>query len=83
MTDDDKIILGNEARQILGSKLVRDSFEAIERDAVERLIYSAPDDDVARYRLAERIKVIREVRDFLTSTTVTAQQAAKKLGFEF
>ena len=83
MTEEDKIILGHEARQILGSKLVRDAFAAIEKDAIEKLIASAPDDDMIRYRLAERIKVIREVKDFLTSTTITAQQAANKLGMEF
>lgn len=59
MTDDDKIILGNEAKALLGNELLRNAFDRVEKDAVESLLKTNPADEHGRTSLIERIKATR------------------------
>jgi len=72
--DEDRIFLGHEARQLLNNRLVKEAFAELERMALEKLLACDLTDDANRFRLAERIRVIRDLRDELMSVQITGQQ---------
>lgn len=82
LSDEDKIILGNEAKQILSSHIVRDAFATIENDAMEKLIACPPEDDALRFRLAERVKVIRDLKQALQTVQNTGQITQQRIDAE-
>ena len=83
MTDEDRIIAGNEARQILASAIVQAAFHAVEAQALEELIATEAIDDLKRCRLVERVRAIRDVRAAIESVRMTGKIAAERAGAAF
>ena len=83
MTDEDRIIAGIEAKQILASPIVQAAFHAIESQALEELIATEIIDDVKRCRLVERVRAIRDVRGAIESIRMTGKIAASRAGAAF
>lgn len=83
MTDDDRIIAGIEAKQLLGSHIVQAAFHSIEAQAIEELVNSDVIDDVKRCRLVERVRAIRDVKSAIDSIRMTGKLAAQKTGAAF
>lgn len=81
MTREEQQERGEIARRILSEPLLREAFAALEAKAVEDLV-SAPSfslfGDRKRRRLADRIRVIREVQSFLETEIALGNQARRE-----
>ena len=83
MTDDDKIIAGIEAKELLNSTIMQAAFHAIEKAALDELIETEIVDDLRRCRLVERVRAIRDVRAAIDSIRMTGKITASKHGAAF
>ncbi len=83
MTDDDRIIAGIEAHEVLNNTVVQAAFHAVERQALEELIATDVIDDLRRCRLVERVRAIRDVRAAIDSVRMTGKITAAKVGAAF
>ena len=83
MTDDDRIIAGIEAKELLNSTIMQAAFHAIEKAALDELIETEIVDDLRRCRLVERVRAIRDVRAAIDSIRMTGKITASKHGAAF
>lgn len=74
MTDHDRIQRGIEARALLESPLIREGFVKLEEQTVNDMVHDAFD-MAKKLHLIERIKVIRDLQQYLKSISTTGRQA--------
>jgi hypothetical protein len=76
MGDRDKEHRANEAKRLLGEPILNEALAAMERQALEEILAAkGKDADQARREAADRIKVIRGLKDHLQVAVMQDKQA--------
>ena len=73
MTPEEKISRANRAAQLLDDPLLKEAFDAIQRDHFEEILSAKTDED--RARLAAEVRALRNVQSWL-KTVITTGKAA-------
>lgn len=80
MTPDDRIWRGNEAKRLLDEPLLKEAFDAVERDTVNELkrmpIWEA---DRKRRDLVHRLQLLEDVRQHLQAVIAAGKQVAARM----
>ena len=76
MTDEEKIIRGNRARELLNDEVMTGAYAMVEAQAIEELLAADPLNDALRCVMVERINALRNVKQALVSVVTTGRAAA-------
>lgn len=83
MTERDKIVEGNEAAQLLESRVFRDVMAEYEAQLFERALQAPTRDDEARYRCLTAVTVLRKIRSALESKKFDATKSADEIASDW
>lgn len=79
LSDHDKIQRGHDARYLLEQKLFIEAFARLESDTVDNIVSAPTDDDKATISLAERLRVIRDLKRYLENVAMVGRETQKRL----
>jgi hypothetical protein len=79
VTDHDKLQRGIDARALLEAPLIIEAFARLETDTVDDIARSDRTDMAKMGALAERLRVIRDLRQYLVSVDTTAKSVEYRL----
>lgn len=70
---------GNHAKRILNDELITEAFDVLEQAYLEMTLECDPSDDLGRYRYAEAVKVVRQVREHFRTVIDDGKMAHEEL----
>ena len=77
--DQDKLLRGQAARALLEAPLIIEAFAQLEDSTVDDIAQTDRTDLPKMGALAERLRVIRDLRDYLRSVSTTARAVEYRL----